>query len=161
MANQYEQRRPLRELSEGPYYKEGSPERTGIAQSGTTGEKLIVEGRVLNEKGEPISGAWLDFWQADGKGEYDNAGYNLRGHQYTDEKGTYHLETVIPSIYSSRTAHIHVKLQADPRSRVLTTQLFFPGVSRNRSDRIFDPIMVVELNDTPEGKRARYDFMMA
>ena len=97
---------------EGPFYKSGSPERTNIAGTGTTGDKLIIEGYVFNRNCQPIAGAWIDFWQADGSGVYDNAGYNLRGHQYTDESGRYHLETVRPVEYGPRTAHLHVKVTA-------------------------------------------------
>jgi protocatechuate 3,4-dioxygenase beta subunit len=44
----------------------------------------------------------------------------------------------VPALYTGRTKHIHVKAQA-PGASVLTTQLFFPGVAANRSDRIYDP----------------------
>ena len=131
--------KPLHELTEGPYYKDGSPDRRAIAKKDTPGEKLIVEGHVFSITGKPISKAWLDFWQADGKGEYDNVGYNLRGHQYTDNLGRYCLTTVVPAMYGSRTPHIHVKLRAKNQSRVITTRLFFPNEARNKTDPIFDP----------------------
>jgi protocatechuate 3,4-dioxygenase beta subunit len=74
----------------------------------------------------PIPNAWLDFWQADNNGDYDNAGYTLRGHQYSDEQGRYYLETILPGLYSSRPIrHIHVKVQA-PNGEMLTSQLYFP-----------------------------------
>jgi len=130
------------------------------SESGTSGEKLIVEGYILDRKGSPIAGAWLDFWQANSKGEYDNAGYNLRGHQYTGETGSYRLETVVPAMYGFRTRHVHVKLQANPQSPVVTTQLFFPEASRNQTDPIFDPTLVMSVSDGTEGKRARFDFIL-
>ncbi len=160
MGNDDVRKESLHELTEGPYYKTGSPERTNIVESGTTGEKLIVEGRVLTTRGDSIAGAWLDFWQADGKGEYDNTGYNLRGHQYTDKTGSYRLETVVPAMYGSRTPHIHVKAQANPQSRTVTTQLFFPEEERNQTDNIFAPGMVMSVSDSAEGKQARFDFVL-
>ena len=160
MANNDIQKESLHELTEGPYYKKGSPERTNIVENGTAGEKIVVEGHVLTTKGSPIAGAWLDFWQADGKGEYDNAGYNLRGHQYTDKTGCYRLETVVPAMYGSRTPHIHVKVQANPQSRIETTQLFFPGEERNQTDSIFAPGLVMQVSDSAEGKQARFDFVL-
>ena len=42
-------------LEEGPFYKPGSPERTNIAERGTTGHKLIVEGYVFNRNCQPIA----------------------------------------------------------------------------------------------------------
>ena len=158
MGKQNVRRESLHELTEGPYYKVGSPERISIAESGTTGEKIFIEGRVLDSKGSPIEGAWLDFWQADGNGKYDNAGYNLRGHQYTDKTGSYRLETVVPSMYGFRSPHIHVKLRANFQSPIITTQLFFPEKDRNKADPLFDPTLVMSVNKSAEGKQARFDF---
>src|SRR6266542_4488391 len=64
---------------EGPYYKAGAPERADLVASGMKGVPLIVEGRVLSTRGEPLPGAILDFWQANADGEYDNQGFTLRG----------------------------------------------------------------------------------
>ncbi|WKZ34343.1 MAG: hypothetical protein QY332_12045 [Anaerolineales bacterium] len=112
--------------AEGPYYTPNTPERTSLLEDGLRGERLILIGHVLNEDCKPIPDVWLDFWQADGDGEYDNAGFTLRGHQFTDQQGRYSLETVLPGLYSSRPIrHIHVKVQA-PNGQVLTTQLYFP-----------------------------------
>jgi protocatechuate 3,4-dioxygenase beta subunit len=147
-------------LEEGPFYKAGSPERTSIAETGTTGSKLVVEGYVFDRNCRPIANAWLDFWQADGKGAYDNAGYNLRGHQYTDEKGHYHLETVRPVEYGPRTAHIHAKVRADDDSPVLTVQLFLPGEKRNQTDSIFDSYLVMNIVDAGGGEKASFNFVL-
>src|SRR5215510_5257642 len=74
-------------LTEGPYYKAGSPERASLLEAGIPGTPIIVTGYVLTPDCKPIPQAWLDFWQADGKGAYDNSGYKLRGHQFTDDAG--------------------------------------------------------------------------
>ena len=88
---------------------------------------------VPSASGRPVANALVDWWQCDARGAYDNRGYRFRGHQFADARGRYTLFTVVPGIYPGRTRHIHVKVQA-PRKRVLTTQLFFPGVAANRSD---------------------------
>jgi len=81
---------------------------------------------VLDQNCLPQSNAWLDFWQADANGEYDNVGYRLRGHQFTDSQGRYYLETILPGLYSSRPIeHIHVKLRPEGGAEV-TSQLYFP-----------------------------------
>jgi protocatechuate 3,4-dioxygenase beta subunit len=147
-------------VEEGPYYTPDSPERTVIVEKDTPGIKLVVEGRVLDRNGHPISHAWLDFWHADGNGEYDNQGYNLRGHQYTDKTGRYHLETVRPLEYLFRAAHIHVKVRANENSPVLTIQLFFPGERKNTTDPIFEKLTVMDVKDTPDGQKATFDFVV-
>jgi len=111
---------------EGPYYTPDTPERNSLLQADMQGDTLVIIGYVLDANCQPVSNAWLDFWQADANGEYDNASYLLRGHQFTDEQGRYYLETIIPGLYSSRPiGHIHVKVQV-PNAEILTTQLYFP-----------------------------------
>lgn len=114
------------ENQEGPYYTPNTPERNSLIEEGMQGERLTVVGYVLDANCQPIANAWLDFWQADANGEYDNTGYILRGHQFTDSQGRYKLETIMPGLYSSRPIqHIHVKVQP-PGGSILTTQLYFP-----------------------------------
>ena len=98
---------------------------------------MHLSGYVLDSNCQPVSGATVDFWQADASGQYDNSGYGFRGHQVTDASGHYFLETVVPGLYPGRTRHIHVKVQA-PGGPVLTTQLYFPGEPSNNSDGIFE-----------------------
>jgi protocatechuate 3,4-dioxygenase beta subunit len=146
-------------VTEGPYFKPGSPERSSLLQAGVSGTELVLSGTVLSIECGPLSGVVLDFWQADGSGSYDNSGYRLRGHQSTGAGGRYTLTTVVPGEYPGRTEHIHVKVAA-PGRPLLTTQLFFPGVARNSSDSIFDPALVVGLGDAAPGKTAAFDFVL-
>jgi protocatechuate 3,4-dioxygenase beta subunit len=145
--------------TEGPFYKPSSPERTSLLEQGMAGTKLIVAGYVLSTDCKPIARALIDFWHADDKGNYDNVGYRLRGHQFTDKDGRYYLETIFPGLYTGRTRHIHVKVQA-PNQRVLTTQLYFPGESRNNTDGIFRRELLVKLQDTDNGKSAMFNFVL-
>lgn len=112
---------------EGPYYKSGSPERASLLEEGMEGTRLILAGYVLDQDCNPLPNAWLDFWQADSGGEYDNQGYRLRGHQFTDSQGRYYLETVLPGLYASRPIeHIHVKVRPEGGQEI-TSQLYFPN----------------------------------
>jgi protocatechuate 3,4-dioxygenase beta subunit len=121
------------------------------------GTPLLLTGTVLATDCTPISGALLDFWHADDAGEYDNEGYRLRGHQFTDTNGAYRLKTLVPGLYTGRTRHIHVKVQRRGGS-VLTTQLYFPGEPANESDSIFDAALVMSAS---RSGRARFDFVLA
>ena len=104
------------------------------------GTRLLLVGYVLNQDCNPLPNAWLDFWQADASGQYDNDGYRLRGHQYTDAQGRYFLETILPGLYDSRPIeHIHVKIHPEGGEEV-TSQLYFPsqpveGLTVNLEDR--------------------------
>ena len=151
---------PTPAQTEGPYFTPNSPLRRSIVPAGAAGVRLTLTGRVLTTAGKPVARALIDFWQADAGGAYDNSGYRFRGHQLTDAKGRYALTTVVPGLYPGRTKHIHVKVQ--PRGgSILTTQLYFPGVARNRSDSIFQSALLVH-NWRKVGARraARFDFVL-
>ena len=145
--------------TEGPYFTPNSPERTSLLEPGISGTRLSVAGFVLTTDCQPVKGALVDFWQCDDAGEYDNDGYRLRGHQFTDGDGRYLLETIMPGLYPGRTRHIHVKVQA-PNSRVLTTQQYFPDEPGNRRDGIFNQALVMDVQDTPNGKSATFNYVL-
>lgn len=112
---------------EGPYYTPDTPERSVLYEEGMAGTRLILVGYVLDQNCNPLPNAWLDFWQADTNGEYDNQGYRLRGHQFSDAQGRYYLDTVLPGLYQSRPIeHIHVKVRPEAGAEI-TTQLYFPN----------------------------------
>lgn len=152
--------RPTPAQTEGPYYKTNTPERRSLLEPGMPGTRLILTGYVVTADCKPIARAWLDFWQADDAGVYDNAGYRLRGHQFTDNAGVYYLETVLPGLYPGRTRHIHVKVRA-PDGPAITTQLYFPGESSNQRDGIFRPELIVSIRDAADGKVATFNFVLA
>jgi hypothetical protein len=130
--------------TEGPFFKPRSPLRATLIDSGASGTRIVLTGRVVSSACRPVAGALLDFWHADDAGEYDNDGFRCRGHQYADARGRYRLETVVPGLYPGRTRHFHVKVQA-PHGKVVTTQLYFPGEPRNARDGLFrsDLLMTV------------------
>lgn len=125
-----------------------------------SGTRLVIEGVVLTTACEPIAGAIIDFWQADDRGQYDNAGYRLRGHQLTDAAGRYRLETIVPGLYPGRTRHIHVII-APPARTPLTTQLYFPGEPGNRRDGIFESELTMTVRDGQAARHGAFDFVLA
>jgi protocatechuate 3,4-dioxygenase beta subunit len=145
--------------TEGPFYKPRAPERTSLRDPSSTGTPIVLTGYVLSRRCQPIARALLDFWHADAQGQYDNAGVRYRGHQFTDETGRYRLETIVPGLYPGRARHFHVKVQA-PNRPVLTTQLYFPEEPRNEHDRIFNPALLLAIQDSADGKGARFDFIV-
>jgi protocatechuate 3,4-dioxygenase beta subunit len=151
---------PTDPQTEGPFFEPGSPRRRNLVAAGLRGVPLAVTGLVVDTHCRPVRGALLDFWQADAAGRYDNAGYRLRGHQFTDGRGRFDLRTIVPGLYPGRTRHIHVKVQR-PHGRVLTTQLYFPGEPRNRSDAIFDAALVMDVRRAASGRRATFSFVLA
>jgi protocatechuate 3,4-dioxygenase beta subunit len=140
----------------GPFFKPRSPERTSLMEPGLKGTPVAIGGRVLTTACVPVALALLDFWQADEDGDYDTAGFRLRGHQFTDAAGRFHLETILPAAYSGRTRHIHVNVQA-PGGRILTTQLYFPGEPTNARDGQFSPRLLLDMRAAGRGT---FDFVL-
>ena len=146
--------------TEGPYYTPGAPERADVTDADTVGTPLVLSGVVYDATCTPVSGARLDFWQADGAGSYDNEGFRLRGYQLTDAQGRYKLATVIPGQYPGRTEHIHVKV-TPPGGSTVTSQLYFPGSPTNAQDRIYVASMEVTiLNESDDAMTASYDMVL-
>lgn len=114
------------------------------------GELLYVMGRVLNLKGEPVSGARIEIWQANTHGRYAHPGDdntapldpNFEGYALlkTDSEGRYQFKTIKPGAYAispreMRTPHIHFDV-AGARTRIVT-QMYFPGEPLNEKDPVF------------------------
>jgi protocatechuate 3,4-dioxygenase beta subunit len=150
---------PTMRQTDGPYFKPSSPERANLVESGTRGRLVEISGQVLTRACRPVERALVDLWHADERGDYDNSGFRYRGHQFTDAEGSYRFRTILPALYTGRTRHYHVKVQA-PQRPVLTTQLYFPGEPENRRDGLFRRELVMRMAEAGDGLSARFDFVL-
>jgi protocatechuate 3,4-dioxygenase beta subunit len=132
---------------EGPYYLPKSPERRNL-RNGGEGIPLVFSGTVVSRSCRPVPSVLVDLWHADERGKYDLEGYRFRGHQFTNVKGHFRFDTILPGLYPGRTRHFHVKYQA-PHKPVLTTQHYFPGEPENDRDGIFDPVLLLRVTRRP------------
>jgi protocatechuate 3,4-dioxygenase beta subunit len=145
--------------TEGPFFEPDSPEKADFTGDVSKGTPIVVTGAVLTTDCRPIGRALLDVWQADDDGEYDNSGYKLRGHFFTDDQGAYTLRTIVPGLYPGRTRHFHFKVRP-PGGSLLTTQLYFPGEPRNQQDSIFSSELLMDVRDAGSGKDATFNFVV-
>jgi protocatechuate 3,4-dioxygenase beta subunit len=102
------------------------------------GQVIEITGRVLDQKGNPISGAKLDLWQANAAGRYDHPSDpavmpldpDFQGFAsiVSDAKGEWRLVTIKPGSYDSpignRPPHIHFDIRGKSHRNV--AQLYFP-----------------------------------
>ncbi|CDX46784.1 Protocatechuate 3,4-dioxygenase beta chain [Mesorhizobium sp. ORS 3359] len=108
------------------------------------GERIIVHGRVLDERGKGVPGVLLEFWQANAGGRYRHKkdGYLAPldpnfggcGRAITGEDGDYAFRTVRPGPYpwpngpnDWRPAHIHFSVFGHGFAQRLITQMYFEG----------------------------------
>jgi protocatechuate 3,4-dioxygenase beta subunit len=149
---------PTSAATEGPYFTPDTPAKRDFRQD-APGEALTLMGFVVDRDCRPIENALVDLWHADAQGDYDNDGYRLRGHQLTDAQGRYVFDTIVPGRYDGRTRHFHVKVQP-AGGRLLTTQLYFPGEPGNGRDSLFDPLLLMRIENASDGMVGRFDFVL-
>ena len=150
---------PTPRQTEGPFFKPRSPERADLIEPGMKGRPIELTGFVLDPSCKPVAHALLDLWQADDAGDYDNTGFRLRGHQFTDAQGHYRFRTIVPAVYPGRTRHFHLKVQPSG-GRLLTTQLYFPDEPMNRRDGLFRKELLMRVAQTDSNLDARFDFVL-
>ena len=117
----------------------------------TDGERIGLEGWVVDIHDAAISGATVEIWHANAAGRYAHPNdLTLRhpqpvfmghGRQFSDSRGRFAFVTIRPGPYpledgTVRSAHIH--FQVTTRCERLVTQMFFPDVQHNRSDPALD-----------------------
>lgn len=117
-----------------------------FAQPGESaiGPRIIVHGRVLDERGKPVPDVLVEFWQANAGGRYRHKkeGYLAPldpnfggcGRAITAEDGSYSFRTVQPGPYpwpngmnDWRPAHIHFSVFGSGFAQRLVTQMYFEG----------------------------------
>lgn len=108
------------------------------------GERIIVYGRVIDERGKGVANTLVEFWQANAAGRYRHKkdtylapidpNFGGCGRALTDENGYYYFRTVKPGPYpwrnyvnSWRPAHIHFSLFGSGFAQRLITQMYFEG----------------------------------
>jgi len=123
----------------------------------TTTPKLVFDGSLYNDVGNPVSNASVQFWHADVHGNYYHPGDPRNGHELqtdsfayfgtatTDTNGKFRFRTYRPGIYASRPiTHIHFKV-FDGEQELLTSQFYF---SDELASQRFDPDLVLTLQET-------------
>jgi protocatechuate 3,4-dioxygenase beta subunit len=121
------------------------------------GERIIVEGRVLDENGRPLPRTLVEIWQANAAGRYAHdvdrhdapldPNFSGTGRTITDEEGRYRFVTIKPGHYpwgnhhnAWRPAHIHFSVLGPGFLTRLITQMYFPGDPLFPLDPIFNSV---------------------
>jgi protocatechuate 3,4-dioxygenase, beta subunit len=135
------------------------------------GERIIVTGRVLDDRGNPQPGTLIEIWQANASGRYVHwrevefdapldPNFLGVGQCRTDADGVYRFLTIKPGPYpwgnhpnAWRPAHIHLSVMGPALVTRLVTQMYFPG------DPLFDldPIFAAVPDHARQRMVANYD----
>jgi len=147
------------EREAGPFFRPNSPLNRDLYPDVPAGERITVAGFVFDNRCRPLGGSLVEIWHADENGDYDDVGFRLRGHQFTDAQGRWWFNTIVPALYPGRTRHFHFRVQR-PGGRVLTTQLYFPGELGNAEDRLFHEALLLDITQAGDGGFGRFDFVI-
>jgi protocatechuate 3,4-dioxygenase beta subunit len=148
-----------RAQSAGPFFTPDTPHRNDFRDGDKNGTPFQLFGFVKSRDCQPIPNALIELWHADSQGRYDNRGYKMRGHQFTDDKGRFVFLTTVPGRYPGRTLHYHVKVQASGQ-QLLTTQLYFPDEPANKKDWIFRQNLLMAIGSFNDVAAGRFDFVV-
>lgn len=141
----------------GPFYSIGLTGRTMnvLAADGTAGERIRIEGLVLDGDGKPIPDAMVEIWQANSYGRYNHpddkqekpldSSFLGWGRSGTDEKCFYSFETIKPGPVpgaggSVQAPHVNFVIFARGMLRHAYTRMYFADEAANASDPVLNSI---------------------
>jgi protocatechuate 3,4-dioxygenase alpha subunit len=132
------------------------PEWADLAPAGATGERIAVEGSVVDGDGAPVGDACLELWQANAAGRYAHPDDgqedkpldpNFRGfgRVSTDAAGRFRFTTIRPGPVPGRgnnlqAPHIAVALFARGLLKQLYTRIYFADEKANEADPVLASI---------------------
>ncbi|CAN5562238.1 protocatechuate 3,4-dioxygenase subunit beta [soil metagenome] len=136
---------------------EAESDLTTMSTGEPLGERMVVEGRVLDGEGRPVRHQLIEVWQANAAGRYRHKRdrhpapldphFTGAGRAMTDNDGRYRFTTIKPGAYpwrnhenAWRPAHIHFSLFGEAFTQRLVTQMYFPGDPLMPLDPIFQSI---------------------
>ena len=123
---------------EGPFFKPKSPLRSNLRKSGISGRPIALFGVVQTRRCRPIAHALVDLWQANDDGDYDNTGFHLRGHVFTDAQGRYSFRTIVPGLYPGRTRRLP-RQGSSAAGPATDDAVLFPRRAAQQERRVFHP----------------------
>lgn len=116
-----------------------------LAPAGVPGERISIEGRVLDGDGKPVNDALVEIWQADSRGKYGGKRFRGFGRSATDNDGAFRFHTIKPGRVPGPGGSIHGKLQAPHilvnvfmrgQLKQLVSRIYFPGEPANARDPV-------------------------
>lgn len=137
----------------GPYLHIGLDwlNTTELAGPGVSGERIVIQGRLLDAEGAPVPDGLIEIWQANAHGRYAHPadqrdlplekGFSGFGRTPTDAEGGFRFSTIKPGAVPSATGqpqapHIMVSVFARGLLRQLVTRMYFPG-----DEQASDPVL--------------------
>jgi protocatechuate 3,4-dioxygenase alpha subunit len=122
-----------------------------MVQPETRGERITIEGVLLDGEGSRVGDGFVELWQADAQGRYAHpddphgaeadASFSGYGWRHTDEHGGFRFDTIKPGAVAApggglQAPHILVSVMARGVLTRFITRLYFEGEPANDRDPI-------------------------
>lgn len=142
----------------GPFFHLGlaRPEWSDLTRQNPTGQRIVIEGRVIDGDGAPVPDALIELWQANAAGRYAHpddrqadkpVDPNFRGYgrAATDNAGAYRFVTIKPGPVPGRgnslqAPHLNLAVFARGMLKQLFTRLYFAGEPQNADDPLLSSL---------------------
>ena len=142
----------------GPFFHLGldRPEWGDLTRGNPTGERIAIEGRVLDGDGAPVPDAMIELWQANAAGRYNHPDdrqdekpldpdFRGFGRVATDVNGRFRVVTIKPGPVPGRGNALqapHITLAVFARGMLihLYTRIYFADDPRNAGDPLLSSI---------------------
>jgi protocatechuate 3,4-dioxygenase alpha subunit len=138
----------------GPFFQIGMLwlRQNSVAADSATGERVTIQGRVLDGDRMPVPDAILEIWQANSYGKYAHpedaqekpleAGFAGFGRVLVDETGAFEFVTIKPGPVAGpegkeQAPHLLISIFMRGLLKRLVTRMYFPDI-RNGSDPILN-----------------------
>ncbi|MBZ5665317.1 MAG: protocatechuate 3,4-dioxygenase subunit alpha [Acidobacteriia bacterium] len=139
----------------GPYFKIGLQwlNRDNMVGEGVSGERVSIQGRVIDGDGAPIPDAVVEIWQANAHGKYAHPedtqdkplepGFKGYGRVPTTAQGVFRFATIKPGPVpgpkgKEQAPHLVLSVFMRGVLRRLVTRMYFPNDPRNANDPILN-----------------------
>ena len=125
-----------------------------MAGEGTSGERITVQGRMVDADGAPVNDAMLEIWQDNAHGKYAHpedardlpveAGFTGFGRVYTDEDGRFRFHTIKPGRVPGpdgafQAPHLNLTIFMRGLLKHLITRVYFDD-DANASDAVLQRV---------------------
>jgi len=167
----------------GPFFALGldRPEWADMTRGDPQGERITIEGQVLDGDGTPVPDAVIELWQANAAGRYDHVEdtqadkqidphFHGYGRVATDAAGRFQIKTIKPGPVPGRgnalqAPHISIAFFARGLLRQLHTRIYFSDEAANASDPLLAGIEDDGVRNTLIARRGdggvyRFDFVL-
>ena len=149
---------PTASQTVGPFFHLGlaRPDWADLTRANPAGDRIVVEGRVIDGDGAPVPDAMIEVWQANAAGRYNHPADDRNdkpldpqfrgfGRVATDAEGRFRIRTIRPGPVPGRgnalqAPHLTLAIFARGLLKHLYTRVYFADDPANANDPLLSSI---------------------